>query len=201
MSADSAWPVDDQIMQDVFDRLKIRNVSWNSVKNYVEDYENQYKDDVLQESITLGIIQEFDKVFYWGDYNVTFETAKAKLIDWIRKHKEFYNDNLEITYNRMVETIERENAEIRAALRRNAKWKKIPYINWLPGYGGMIRGNRNYCERQFHRRQLANRYFLAKNQDVESERSDHDQYEDDENGNTMEYIQPNRELGPVEDDD
>ena len=105
MAEESAWPVDDQIMQDVFDRLKIRNVSWRSVREYVEDYDNQFKDDVLQESITLDDIQLFDKVFYWGDYNITFETAKAKLIDWIRKHKEFYNDDLRIIYDRMVEII------------------------------------------------------------------------------------------------
>ena len=201
MAEESAWPVDDQIMQDTFDRLKIKNVSWRSVREYVEDYPNQYKDDVLREQITLEIIQAFDDVFYWGDYNITFQSAKAKLIDWIRKHKEFYNDDLRIIYDRMVEIIEQVNKEIKDRLRPNAKWTKIPYINWLPGYGGMIRGNRHFCERQFHKKQLANRYFLAKNPDIESEGSDHDQNDNNENGNPTQYIQPNHQLGPVEDDD
>lgn len=169
-------------MQDTFDRLKIKNVSWNTVRTYVEDYTNQYKDDVLQESITLGIIQEFDNVFYWGDFNITFETAKAKLIDWIRKHKEFYNDDLEITYNRMVEALRVANAEMKAALPPRRKWTNIPYINWVPEYGGMIRGNRNYCERHFHKKQLANRYFLEKRKDIPEEPFDESDDDKEESG-------------------
>ena len=160
---EDAWPFNDDEMQMVFDRLKIKNVSWIDVKNYAENYTDQYKDDYLQENITLEIIQAFDDVFYWGDYNITFESAKHKLIDWIRKHKQFYNDDLEITHQRMVETIAIENAKLCAKLPKNAKWTNIPYINWLPGYGGMIRGNRSYCEAQFHKKKLANKFFLPKN--------------------------------------
>ena len=182
MSEEWAWPVDDQIMQDTFDRLKIKNVSWRSVREYVEDYPNQFKDDILQEEISLDIIGAFDDVFYCGDFNVTFESAKAKLIDWIRKHKEFYNDNWEITHARMVEVIQQVNAEMKAALPRRAKWTPIPYINWLPQYGGMIRGNRCYCERSFHKKNLANRYYLAKRKDLPEE-SVWDSDNDNENEN------------------
>ena len=157
------WPFSDAEMQLVFDRLKINKVKWSDVRKYAESYTDQYKDDVLQNSINLAAIQAFDKVFYWGDYRITFEGAKCKLIDWIRKHKEFYNDDLRIVYQRIVDTITSENAKIKQSLPKNAKWTDIPYINWIPGYGGMIRGNRSYCEEQFHKKKLANKYVLPKN--------------------------------------
>ena len=160
------WPYEDAMMEDVFDRLKIKKASWNEVKNYAENYADMYKDEVLQDSLTLEILMNFDAVFYWGDHNITAERARAKLIDWIRKHKEFYNDDPEIMFNRMVEILKVENAKWKAKQRPNAKWTDIPYINWLPGYGGMIRGDRFNVEHQFHKKQLANKYFLKKRKDL-----------------------------------
>ena len=159
MSAEEIyWPFEDEIMEDIFERLGIKKVSWKTVREYAEDYKNQYKDDVLRDSITMDAIEEFDKVFYYGDNNITDERAQAKLIDFIRKHKEFYNDDPVIIYNRIAETLEAENKKRR---ERNPNWTDIPYINWLPGYGGLIRSNRPRAEQKFHEKH--NGYFLANN--------------------------------------
>ena len=196
-----SWPFEDGMMQDIFTRMKIRNVSWDEIKNYAENYSDQYKDDVLQEMLTLEALVQFDKVFYWGDANITYDVARHKLIDWIRKHKEFYNDDPEVIYNRMVEIIEHDNKELRKNLRKNQKWKDIKYINWLPRWGGMIRHNTICAEARFHKKQLANKFFLETNQDLVSESESSSDNEGNEPQDTNEYISPRQPMRPVEEDD
>ena len=189
MSEEISWPYEDEMMQDIFDRLKIKGVSWRTVKEYADDYQNKFKDDVLQESIDLDAIQAFDEIFDWGDHNITLDRAKAKLVDWIRKHKEFYNDDLRITYNRMKETLAEKNAEMHSKIRRNAKWTDYPYINWLPEYGGRLRRDRWNGENRFHKKHLANKFFLAPAKKIggysanPSENEDNEQYEEEYDDN------------------
>ena len=194
-----AWPFCDEMMQDIFTRMKIRNISWGQIKNYAENYSNQYKDDVLQRILTLNVLVEFDKIFYWGDVNITYDGAKHKLIDWIRKHKEFYNDNPEVIYNRMLSVIEEDNRVLRQSLRKNQKWEDIKYINWLPRWGGMIRHNTFGAEARFHKKRLGNKFFLETNQGLISESSSDEEEKNVENQQW--YIEPRQPMRPVEEDD
>ena len=144
------WPVPDEAMQQVFNFLKIR-VPWAEVRNAVENWSNVYKHENLR-LLTLEDLMHFNDIFYFGDNDITFDTCKNRLIDWISKHKEFYNDDPSVVYGRMVEARNQANARYRV---------EFPYINWIPEYGGMIRRFQSCPENKWHKEKNIP-FFLAK---------------------------------------
>ena len=132
---------DDDGMNGVLKQFKIRH-SWAEIRAMVEDFDNVYKYDNLQ-MLDMDAIKGFWDVFYYGDTNVTFDQCKAKLIDWISKHKEIYNDDWAVMHARMEEKIAEANEKYGC---------NFPYINWIPEYGGMIRRYQMAPENKWHKK-------------------------------------------------
>ena len=137
-------------MQAVFNHFKIK-VPWNDVRIASENWSNVYKHERLR-SMGLEGIQLFHDIFYWGDDYITLDRCRNKLIDWLSKHKEFYNDDANIVHERMIRA--RNEANVRYGTT-------FPFINWIPEYGGMLRQIQQFPENKWHKKDKVP-FFLAK---------------------------------------
>ena len=144
-----AWPFNDQRMNEVLRLLKIKH-SWEEIREMTENYENIYKHDHLMR-MPLNAILLFNDIFDYGE-NATFERCRNCLIDWLSKHKEFYNDNANIVHERMVQARERYY---------NETGTQYPFINWIPEYGGMIRKYSSWAQEKWHKKEKID-FFLPK---------------------------------------
>ena len=139
-TGEGQWPFDSERMNQVLKHLKIRR-TWEEIAETAENFDDVYKHDHLMK-MDLDVILLFNDVFDYGDNNATFERCRNCLIDWLSKHKEFYNDDADVVHARMVEERDRINMETGV---------QYPFINWIPQYGGQIRKYTLFAESKWRK--------------------------------------------------
>ena len=144
-----SWPFTDERMNQVLKHLKIRR-SWEEIAETAENFDDVYKYDHLMQ-MDINVMMQFNDIFDFGD-NCTFERCRNCLIDWLSKHKEFYNDDSDEVHNRML--LAREQVQRETGIH-------YPFINWIPQYGGMIRKSSTWAEAKWHKKQKID-FFLPK---------------------------------------
>ena len=114
--------------------LKVR-VPWAKICELYEKWEDTYKEDHYK---TLGLedLRRFSDVFFFKQDSIV--KCRNELIYFLRNHQEFYNDDPAIVFNRMQEARDEFNQE-----RENQGAATVPFINWIPNYGGIIAYSRN----------------------------------------------------------
>ena len=132
--------VDDAKMQAVISSFKIRAANWQEIKQRYQNWESIYKHDVMK-ALRCEQIQQLQDVFDFK--GVTLDKCRNELVNWISQHKEFYNDNIERIREKIQLTLEEFN---------QINGTAVPYINWLPDYGGMIQMHKSGEEIRWRRK-------------------------------------------------
>ena len=132
--------VDDDKMQAVLNSFKIRAANWAQIKQTYENWANIYKHQVVK-ALTFEQIQQLQDVFEFK--GVTLVKCVNEFVNWISQHKQFYNDNFECMHEKIRLSLDEFN-------RNNGS--AVPYINWLPEYGGMIQMQKKGEEMRWHQR-------------------------------------------------
>ena len=122
--------INDPKMEAVLRKLRV-NTPWWKIKEMYEQWENTYKADAHQ-NIGQQAFEHFATVFHFKSR--TADKCRGELMYWLKQHQEFYNDNLEIVYNRMKSKLE----EFQSMQLQSGCVNVIEYINWMPQYGGYI---------------------------------------------------------------
>lgn len=122
--------IDDAKMEAVLRKLRV-NAPWWKIKETYENWENIYKPDA-HPTISQEAFQHLATVFHFK--NRTADKCRGELMHWLKLHAEFYNDDLKVVYDRMVE----KRDELVTMQRNMGMDNIIEYINWMPQYGGFI---------------------------------------------------------------
>ena len=136
--------IDEQKMEAVLRKLR-STLPWWKIKETYENWENTYKADAHQD-ISQEAFQHLSTVFHFK--NRTADKCRGELMHWLKQHQEFYNDDLKVVYDRMVE----KRDEYQQMQTMAGVLNPTPYINWLPQYGGYVFGpGRARQQDQFHK--------------------------------------------------
>lgn len=136
--------MNDSVMEAVLKYHKVR-ASWGDIKATYDNWTNVYKHDHFQ-FLSLFEAQQMAQVFHFKSGDLY--RCRNELMNFLSKHKQFYNDNLEIVYQRMVAAREEYNTKL-AAINK----LPIPFINWIPIYGGSVQASiQRNAEMEWHRR-------------------------------------------------
>lgn len=138
------WNIDEDRLDLVFKLFK-KKIDPKVICHAYRHYEDIYKHDLLRQA-SLEDLAGFSDVFYFQ--RETFEGCKRQFIDFISKHKEFYNDDPEVMHDRMMETLNEINEN-----RENDGLAPVPFINLLPAYGGKVANKKalKQCMMNFYR--------------------------------------------------
>jgi hypothetical protein len=121
--------VEDEKMVAVMRHLHVRT-PWSEIKGCYENWDDVFKQDHYK-FISYGDMLNLSQVFYFKGKDMA--RSRNEFIHFLRNHQEFYNDDLQIVYQRMCEAREQYNT-----VRAEAGNLPIPFINWIPEYGGTI---------------------------------------------------------------
>ena len=136
--------VNEMKMDAVLRKLRV-SVPWYRIKELYDNFENVFKADAHQ-NIGEAAFKHFATVFHFKFR--TADKCRGELMYWLKNHQEFYNDDLKIVYDRMVQ----KRDELQQQQIQMGCSTPIPYINWMPQYGGYIFGTgRAKQEDEFHR--------------------------------------------------
>ena len=104
---------------------------WWKIKDTYEKIDNMFKPDAFP-YFTDEAFEHLNEVFHFKSR--TMDRCRTEFMTWLKKHQEFYNDNLEVVYNRMKETL----ASYQQYQQEQGIAHVIEYINWIPQYGGYV---------------------------------------------------------------
>ena len=122
--------IEDAKMEAVLRKLRV-STPWYRIKEMYDNYENVFKADAHQ-NIGQEAFQHLSSVFHFKFR--TAEKCRGELMHWLKNHPEFYNDDLKVVYDRMVQKRDEfQQMQLQAGCQN-----LIDYINWLPQYGGYI---------------------------------------------------------------
>ena len=131
--------IDNKKMQEVFNYHKLR-IPWNKIQETYDRWEDVYKHDRVQ-SWTLVELLQLKQVFHFT--GTTFLACKNQFTNWLSKHQEFYNDDINVICQRMQRELDNFNT------RTNLN---VPYLNWLPQFGGLIQASNPRAEIQWRQK-------------------------------------------------
>ena len=121
--------VEDEKMVAVMRHLRVRT-PWCEIKDCYENWDDVFKLDHYK-FITYGDMMNLSQVFHFKGKDMT--RSRNEFIYFLKNHQEFYNDDLQVVYQRMYDAREEYNN-----VRAEAGNLPIPFINWIPEYGGTI---------------------------------------------------------------
>ena len=136
--------IDDAKMAEVLKYMRVQT-PWEKIKALYENWEDIFKENHFK-NLGLADLHVLSAVFYFKGEEV--EHCTNQFIYFLRNHQEFYNDNIVIVFQRMQSALEEFNTE---ALENGQK--VVPFINWLPDFGGKItyKPIRNKAEYEWHK--------------------------------------------------
>ena len=121
--------VEDAKMTSVMKHLRVRT-PWNDIKECYQNWADVFKMDRYK-FITPHDVLQLSRVFHFKGKDLG--KARTEFIYFLRIHQEFYNDDIEVVYGRMCSARDEYNDN------RAAEGKlPIPFINWIPEYGGTL---------------------------------------------------------------
>ena len=135
--------VEDEKMVAVLSYLGSR-MTWEKIRDTYENWADIFKPDRFK-WLGLRDLDELAKVFYFKGQDIA--RCRNEFIYFLKQYQEFYNDNIEIVFQRMVEAREAYNTHL-----AQSGHLPIPFVNWIPDYGGRIQGSkRHQGEMEWHR--------------------------------------------------
>ena len=137
--------VEDEKMSAVLKYMRVQT-PWANIREKYENWENTFKLDHFK-FISFLDIQKLGDVFYFKGKDLG--KCRGEFIYFLKNHQEFYNDDIAVVFVRMCEAREVCNTE-----RAEQGKLPIPFVNWIPEYGGAVvdSRSRNQSERDWHAR-------------------------------------------------
>ena len=126
--------VEDEKMISVMKHLRVKT-PWSEIKDLYEKWDDVFKYDHFK-FLTYCDMMNLSQVFHLKGKDMN--RARNEFIYFLKNHQEFYNDDLQVVYQRMCEAREQYNT-----IRAEAGNLPIPFINWIPEYGGTILDQRS----------------------------------------------------------
>ena len=142
----------------VWKHLKIK-VPVEDFMNTYDTWESIYKHDVVQ-TMSLGTLEMLKPIFFFK--GETLDQCKQQFTNFIGKHKEFYNDNLQTMIMNMVTRRNELNYD------REARGQfPLEHINLFPEYGGKLQKSRTAAKYEEYIYEQAGAIFPWQNTELE----------------------------------
>ena len=117
--------IDEKQMAAVLKHLKCRQ-SWEDIIGTYVRWADVYKHDRYQ-NLSVQEVKKISAV--WEFTSPKISTCRNQFVNFLSKHKDFYNDDLDVVIYRM--------RQARDELSQQYGYS-CQYLNWFPEYGGLV---------------------------------------------------------------
>lgn len=146
MAQEPGFFLSDRVGQGLWEAHKIKACSYAQFKAEALNYDNTYKKTGLT-SVTLEQVKKLSTIFYFRHRD--FTSMRKQLMAWLKDYPQFYNDDIEVVYNRMIQKLHEYQ---HFQLQQHHLRQVCPYINWVPEFGGNVLPSRP-TQDQWHKQQ------------------------------------------------